>query len=141
MNYISILLLFLALPQSASNHFQSNSACVQSNSIAGQVQSFTTSTGETRCFTIYYPETAPSPAPVVIYFHERGEDAIECGRVGGEFVRQAYRDGFALICAEATNNGVWRFGNYGIVSDENANPCAATANVEKPYLDQIFRYV
>ena len=58
LNYISILLLFLALPQSASNHFQSNSACIQSNSIAGQVQSFTTSTGETRCFTIYYQLSA-----------------------------------------------------------------------------------
>ena len=138
---IFVLLLSFAHPFLA-NHFEPNSACVTTTvPIAGQVQSFTTTTGETRCFTVFRPETAPSPSSVLIYFHDRGEDAIECGRVGGEFVRQAYRDGFTLVCAEATSSGVWRFGNYGIVNDDNANPCDLTSNVEKPYLDQIFKYV
>ena len=137
-----LLLLTLLHHHAHANHFRPDSACVTTEPIAGSVQSFTSSTGETRCFTVYRPETAPSPAAVVVYFHDRGEDAIECGRVGGEFVQQAYRDGFALVCAEASDvTGVWRFGNNGIVNDLNANPCDATTNVEAGYLTQIFKYV
>jgi hypothetical protein len=137
-----LLGLFQLLTPTYSNHRRENSACVTSVPIAGETRSITTSTGETRCFTVYRPETAPSPTPVIVYFHDRGEDAIECGRVGSEFVRQAYRDGFALVCAEAADPGNWRFGNYGIVNDNNANPCTSSqANVEKPYIEQIFKYV
>lgn len=140
---LSLLLLLNLVHPTFSNHFRPNSACTTTSvPIAGHTKAITTSTGETRCFTVYRPETAPTPTPVVVYFHDRGEDAIECGRVGGEFVRQAYVDGFALVCAEATDPGEWRFGNYGIVNDANANPCTASqANVEKPYLEQIFKYV
>jgi hypothetical protein len=124
---VLLLLLLNLVHPTFSNHFRPDSACTTTSvPIAGYTKSITTSTGETRCFTVYRPETAPTPTPVVVYFHDRGEDAIECGRVGGEFVRQAYRDGFALVCAEAADLGDWRFGNYGIVNDNNANPCTAS---------------
>eukprot|EP00946_MAST-07B_sp_MAST-7B-sp1_P002968 g2968.t1 len=78
----------------------------------------------------------------MIYFHDRGDTAVECGREGSEFVRQAFADGFALICAEArglSSYDGWRIGNYGVVHDENANPCSVHDSLEKPYMDQIFK--
>eukprot|EP00946_MAST-07B_sp_MAST-7B-sp1_P003129 g3129.t1 len=110
--------------------------------MAGEVHAFTTSSGETRCFTLYRPSSAPSPAAVMIYFHDRGDTAVECGREGSEFVRQAFADGFALVCAEArelSSYDGWRIGNYGVVHDENANPCNVHDSLEKPYMDQIFK--
>ena len=49
-------------------------------------------------------------------------------------MRQAFADGFTLVCAEARElsaYGGWRMGNYGVVHDENANPCNAHVNLEK----------
>lgn len=127
------------LPAVYSRHAGFDSACSTALPMAGEVHAFTTSSGETRCFSLYRPTSAPSPAPVVIYFHSHRDTAVECGREGSEFVRQAYLDGFTLLCAEARelSDSGWRLGNYGVVHDENANPCDAHDNLEKPYMDKL----
>ena len=124
------------------------SACTTTSVSIRGVQNAVTIGSQSRCFTVYVPETAPRPAPVLIHLHDDAADAIDCARNNGHWVHEAYAGGFALVCAEASATGyggaydnAWQFGMHGVVHDENANPCLERHSNEIPFFRNIFNHL
>ena len=143
---------WLALPMlltlGAANASEIPTACTPADAGAcecSQEEGFTTYRfevdGQDRCFTIYVPpEHAGSPLPVVITMDSgQGNNALRAGgcEPGEEMTRAADAYGFAGLCA-TTTDGIWTFGNDGVVNDETPLPCDASDSKDIVYLQGLF---
>jgi len=108
-------------------------------------QTYTFYVGEVqRCFTVFHPPSRASEAlPVVLspncYAEDKltGIDAINKNTPGNT---AATRFGYARI-GLSSPEGLWNFGNDGIVSNGNPMPCSAEDSKDLAYMHVIFDFI
>eukprot|EP00911_Craspedida_sp_UC1_P002274 UC1_evm1s1726 len=96
-------------------------------------------TGNRRCVTVLTPKVhanAPSPMPVLFYFHGAGGNAGHCGMMpdasGVALQDYARRYGFVLVCGEALQDAYGKGGLWAIpeVMTQRSGPRCSSKDTE-----------
>lgn len=88
-----------------------------------------------RCISVITPPNAPTPMPVLFWFHGTGADAGLCPKLAGstELAVLSETYGFAIVCAEALQkDGVWALPE--IQTAETGTRCDSKDSPEREYV-------
>jgi poly(3-hydroxybutyrate) depolymerase len=101
--------------------------------------------GEKRCFSLWVPPNAASPAPVALMHH--GLDADAGQLCNNHFIAQAQEHGIALLCTQALS-GSWRFGRLPWAAEGSresssalGNACDDSDSADLAYMRQVYAYL
>lgn len=116
----------------------------------GYVVSNITDGTNTRCYSVIAPASAKTPMPVLFWFHGSGGSAKGCGletddqRVDHSLALEAVKNGFALVCGEATQYEITPGGAGGgqwdipeIMTDATGTPCDSSDSVDVNYMTAV----